>query len=882
MTSTNQTAARSRNSVPSSPSNNNLQSQRQRSSAASARTHPYDDDDDNNDESNSEVKNSYMQQQGQTREPLFVRKSAGFHDDGDGDHQPPPPPRIQSPAVAGAAAKRDKVKAALAAKAAGVHKQAPAASLPTEQQKRPPPAAASASAATYKQPPPAAAAEAGAVPVPIGGEAAYLRKTAETKQAAKAPGSYRIPPAAGVPVPTGGEAAYLRKAAAEHKKGAASPAASSDDLDLKLPASTTKKLAPAKKPGAVAMTTDDNDKKVPPAAAAKAGAVPVATGSEAAYLRKTAAETKTPGAVAMKGDENVKQSGDKKVATAAFTRSITVDLGSDFEDLVAMMNRYDAPAPTNPVGRSTTATSLRRSTTGATATSLRRSTTGATATNLRRSTTGTTATNLRRSTASANPAATVGGSTMDGSSPGAYAMGGMGSSGGETDLSSRRSAEEDIEQPAMTTTRTRAPSTTATPTNRSTAANPVDESEIAPRAKPLGDKKPTWSQKRIAMWVGGAVLLLAGAAVAAVWIAEKNKPEVFVPYMYVPTMAPDPFKANILQTFPNYTLVSLQNPRSPQSKALTWLLGDPFLRYYADTIWKVHQKFALATFFYATGGETWTARDSWLDYNVHECAWFAKPDFAFAMADEFKPYISTYRDACEEGDYTPDSEQYLQYKNLWLWINELQGTLPEELFWLTNLQSPSQIGLLTNLEAMALSWSGLTGTLPTELGQMSQLTFAAVEGNLLSGPVPSELGLLHNVSVLFIDNNALTGTIPELLFSEKNKLQTVYLEYNHFTGTIPTTIGYMSNVGKRRNHLLLSENDFSGPVSLPLITAMVTHCLRTVDNYSQTQKKPTSLTSSFLLFSPTKLCIDPKRGGITEGSAITWLVRYQVNRYSTF
>jgi len=86
-------------------------------------------------------------------------------------------------------------------------------------------------------------------------------------------------------------------------------------------------------------------------------------------------------------------------------------------------------------------------------------------------------------------------------------------------------------------------------------------------------------------------------------------------------------------------------------------------------------------------------------------------------------------------------------KNVWIWVNDLQGTLPRELFWLASLKSlslfentqlsgshPSEIGLMSDLEAVAFSWSSLTGQMPTEIGQLSHLAFLAIKGNRCVDP----------------------------------------------------------------------------------------------------------------------------------------------------
>ena len=41
------------------------------------------------------------------------------------------------------------------------------------------------------------------------------------------------------------------------------------------------------------------------------------------------------------------------------------------------------------------------------------------------------------------------------------------------------------------------------------------------------------------------------------------------------------------------------------------------------------QRFALATLYYATNGDEWTDAHGWMQYDVHECEWFATGGFGY-------------------------------------------------------------------------------------------------------------------------------------------------------------------------------------------------------------------------------------------------------------
>jgi hypothetical protein len=82
-----------------------------------------------------------------------------------------------------------------------------------------------------------------------------------------------------------------------------------------------------------------------------------------------------------------------------------------------------------------------------------------------------------------------------------------------------------------------------------------------------------------------------------------------------------------------------------------------------------------------------------------------------------------------------DDEQQPQqpiYRHLWQFRNKLQGTIPDELFLLTNLKSLSLLAMVH-----------MEGTLPTYIGQLTELEAFIFTGSRVSGTLPTELGLFH-------------------------------------------------------------------------------------------------------------------------------------------
>jgi Leucine-rich repeat (LRR) protein len=82
---------------------------------------------------------------------------------------------------------------------------------------------------------------------------------------------------------------------------------------------------------------------------------------------------------------------------------------------------------------------------------------------------------------------------------------------------------------------------------------------------------------------------------------------------------------------------------------------------------------------------------------------------------------------------------------------------------------PTELGLFSSLEEFWLSGLNLTGsTLPSELGLLTDVNILAIYDDFLAGPIPSEIGQLSNMTLLTIDGNQLSGLVPSELGSMPN------------------------------------------------------------------------------------------------------------------
>ncbi|CAB9529734.1 Leucine Rich Repeat [Seminavis robusta] len=352
------------------------------------------------------------------------------------------------------------------------------------------------------------------------------------------------------------------------------------------------------------------------------------------------------------------------------------------------------------------------------------------------------------------------------------------------------------------------------------------------------------------------VLIVVVAVVASSNGTEEGKEQIGP--LESPTMAPSGLPDEVLnlssielliiQALPNHTLEALEEPDSPQSLAHQWLLTDLEENNYTLTS-RLKQRFALASLFLATNGEDWLVNDHWLNHSVHECFWFARETFLDVPTDNTSYVEVTNPNPCEmpperiNGSRAVNIE-HNHYQHIWLHSNSLQGSLPLELFWLTDLRSislynnqdvagsiPSNIGKLSKVDALNLGGISLSGSLPTEIGLLSDSMFSiAIINAQLEGNLPSELCLLQNLRDLLVDQNRFTGVVPaelgyasnlELIYLAENlftgtlpnslvqlPLAQLYIELNHFSGTLPTEIGLLSDV----KDFAVYGNSFTGTI----------------------------------------------------------------------
>ena len=156
------------------------------------------------------------------------------------------------------------------------------------------------------------------------------------------------------------------------------------------------------------------------------------------------------------------------------------------------------------------------------------------------------------------------------------------------------------------------------------------------------------------------------------------------------------------------------------------------------------------------------------------------------------------------------------------------GTLPAQLGNLTALEqlsltySPQLTGQipdlsgLTSLQQLNLTGNQLTGEIPDWLDSLTALTLVVLSGNQLEGSIPNLSGLT-SLQQLNLTGNQLTGAIPDSLGS-LTVLTQVALNENQLTGAIPDSLGSLTALTR----LFLNQNELTGaiPDSLGSLTAL--------------------------------------------------------------
>jgi len=286
-----------------------------------------------------------------------------------------------------------------------------------------------------------------------------------------------------------------------------------------------------------------------------------------------------------------------------------------------------------------------------------------------------------------------------------------------------------------------------------------------------------------------------------------------------PSASPSTTIRAYLENISPYSIQAFDDPTSPQTTSLQFLENDHADLFQTDLSSpdmrrRIAQQFALATLFYATGGEQWTQSNGWLTVS-DECKWISS--FAQAVGVCRSNIIRRLHLPFHrlKGSLPPEIALLSDLITLDLSENALSGTLPTELGLFTGIEFidlhgnnlsgiiPSELGLLTSLSALHISSNNLEGAIATEIGLMRKLTELSIDGNNLSGVIPSELSSLSSLVALQLSNNRLHGTLPSSM-GQLTFLEVLELGRNSLSGNLPTALTNLQRLDRvnfERNYL---------------------------------------------------------------------------------
>ena len=228
---------------------------------------------------------------------------------------------------------------------------------------------------------------------------------------------------------------------------------------------------------------------------------------------------------------------------------------------------------------------------------------------------------------------------------------------------------------------------------------------------------------------------------------------------------------------------------TPQGVAFNWLRRLD-TTYDPCTYPTILQRYALAVFFFATGGNMWVRKEGWI-MSGNECGWYGvecRLDNGMVTALKLREY--SYR---------------ISIFTLWL----LSETLTLSLVPLAaenNLvgEIPPEINVLTSLEELDLYDNDVSGPFPGSMVDLKNLTMLNVEQNSMSGGPFDVLTALENMRSLRISFNDFNGNLPADI-SNFEKLRELWIAGNSFDGEIPPEIGQMGALRTFKRSIVLCD-----------------------------------------------------------------------------
>lgn len=225
---------------------------------------------------------------------------------------------------------------------------------------------------------------------------------------------------------------------------------------------------------------------------------------------------------------------------------------------------------------------------------------------------------------------------------------------------------------------------------------------------------------------------------------------------------------------------ALNTNGTPQQQAADWIANTDIVLDSNEDESRFIQRYVMAVFYYSLGGPEWKKQANFLGME-DECSWSME-----SPIDNTKD-MYTFGITCNA---------YSRAETIMMPDNNLVGSLPSEL------------GLLTALDLVALNHNQISGSIPDAYQSLKYLEGFELQYNKLTGTLPSFLGDdMKQLRVLSLSNNKLQGQLPSSM-SKMKHLTTLALDDNKFSGDMASVVNGMVSL----QYLYVDNNSFDSMI----------------------------------------------------------------------